>query len=210
MTHLEDRVLASRFGRYGAYDGKERFASYWHQKDEILALRPRTLLHCGIGNNFLCRYLEGTGIRQFTLDNEPDFRPSVSASVVKLPFLDGSFDAIACFQVLEHLPYELFSGILREYRRVSRRHVVLSLPNRSLWLGLRLTFYPRLSVQRGLSIEAFSRAHVFDGKHHWEIGKKGFPVRRIVGDIQAAGLVVRKAYRIPEKPLHHVFVLEKG
>lgn len=202
------RVPASRFGPYGAYDGKERFASYWHQKDEILALGPETLLHCGIGNNFLCRYLEGTGIRQFTVDNERDFRPSVLASVVALPFLDGSFDVVASFQVLEHMPYQLFRGVLVEYRRVSRRSVVLSLPDRSLYLGVRLTLYPGMSAHRGISLDLFPREHRFDGKHHWEIGKRGYPVRRIVGDIRAAGLAVRKSYRIPEKPLHHMFVLE--
>lgn len=47
--------------------------------------------------------------------------------VGRLPFADGSFDWVICTDVLEHLsdPY----GILAELARVTRKNLILSLPN---------------------------------------------------------------------------------
>jgi hypothetical protein len=192
------------------YDVKGRFASYWHQQDEILRLQPKTLLECGIGNNFMYRYLQGQGIYHVTLDISRQFGPTVNASVRELPFCDEAFDVVACFQILEHLPYEYFDGILGELHRVSKKHVIISLPNRSLFLGFAAIAYPVREVWRGLSLELFMKDHVFDGEHHWEIGKKGFPANKIVAAMELRKFIVKRHYRVPEKPLHHFFVLEKN
>jgi SAM-dependent methyltransferase len=45
----------------------------------------------------------------------------------KLPFADNSFDCVVCCEVLEHLDNLHF--ILSELVRVSRRYVIISLPN---------------------------------------------------------------------------------
>jgi SAM-dependent methyltransferase len=51
----------------------------------------------------------------------------------ELPFNDGSCDAVVCLDVLEHLEnlHQLFGELIR----VSRRHIVVSLPNN--WCGAR-------------------------------------------------------------------------
>jgi SAM-dependent methyltransferase len=45
----------------------------------------------------------------------------------RLPFSDQSFDAVLCFEVLEHL--DALHRVFGELVRVSRRHVLISLPN---------------------------------------------------------------------------------
>ena len=67
------------------YDVKGRFASYWHQKDEISRLNPRSLLECGIGRNFLYRYFQGSGIHYVTLDLSPTYIPTIVGSVRNIP-----------------------------------------------------------------------------------------------------------------------------
>jgi len=51
--------------------------------------------------------------------------------------------------------------------------------------------------------------HNFDGEHYWEIGKFGYPLKKIVEDIQRAGFEVKKTYRVLEFPYHRFFVLRK-
>ena len=50
----------------------------------------------------------------------------------------------------------------------------------------------------------------FDGEHYWEIGKAGYPLNRILEDIERAGFNIIKTYRIFEHPYHRFFILKKG
>jgi len=49
----------------------------------------------------------------------------------------------------------------------------------------------------------------FDGEHYWEIGKAGYPLSKIINEIQKAGFRVKKTYRIFENPYHRFFILRK-
>jgi SAM-dependent methyltransferase len=52
----------------------------------------------------------------------------------RLPFPDGTFDCVVCTDVLEHL--ENLHQIFGELSRVSRRHLIISLPNN--WTNARV------------------------------------------------------------------------
>ena len=51
--------------------------------------------------------------------------------------------------------------------------------------------------------------HKFNGEHYWEIGKAGYPLSKIIMDIQRAGFKVEKTYRVFEFPYHRFFILKK-
>jgi 2-polyprenyl-3-methyl-5-hydroxy-6-metoxy-1,4-benzoquinol methylase len=114
--------------RRAAYDSKGHFISYWHRIDEILRQGPDNILEIGIGNGLLGKYLRDQGYRVTTLDHDPRLEPDIAASVLDLPLKDESFDVVACFEVLEHLPFEAVPQALSELRRVSRQSVLIS-PN---------------------------------------------------------------------------------
>ena len=40
----------------------------------------------------------------------------------------------------------------------------------------------------------------FDAGHYWEIGKAGYPLSKIVNEIQKAGFKIEKTYRIFQNP----------
>ncbi len=85
------------------YDKKERFFSYWYQINEIAILKPARVLEVGIGSRFSSNYLKEKGVNIVTVDVARGLRPDVQADVLHLPFGDGSFDVVACFELLEHL-----------------------------------------------------------------------------------------------------------
>ena len=64
-----------------------------------------------------------------TLDIDPALKPDITGSVLSIPLGDKAFDAVGCFEVLEHLPYEEFPKALSEIRRVCSGRAVLSVPD---------------------------------------------------------------------------------
>ncbi len=64
------------------------------------------------------------------------------ADAAKLPFDDDQFDNVACFEVIEHVADPV--AVLKELARVSRRHVIVSVPNCEIPEAMkasRMTFY---------------------------------------------------------------------
>ena len=193
-----------------SYDTKKRFISYWHQITELIQLKPSSILEIGIGNGLVSNYLKQRGYNVTTMDIDPRLNPDVTASIDFIPFMDESFDVVACFEVLEHLPYEKFTISLKELHRVSQRYVVLSLPDATLAYPLYI-YVPKIGEIRKLIQLPRLRTpkHVFDGQHYWEIGKAGYTPERITKDIKRVGFTLIKTYRIFEVPYHRFFVLKK-
>lgn len=193
-----------------SYDTKERFISYWHQIEEILNTKPGPVLEIGVGNKFVENYLRERCINLTTLDIEAHLLPDVSGSVSSIPFKSEVFDTVSCCEVLEHLPYSNFLPCLLEIIRVSRRFVILSLPDVTTSYRIHLDL-PRLKTIHKLFEHPYPRPdeHVFDGEHYWEIGKKGYPLKRITESIKQLGLTIISTYRVYEFPYHRFFILEK-
>jgi len=193
---------------FSKYNYSERWASYWHQINEVDHLKPEQILEIGPGNNFVNDYLRRIGYRVKTLDINNNNQPDVVGSVLELPFADNSFDLILCAEVLEHLPFSEFEKALGELRRVSKKYVILSLP-RWGWLfyvKLKLPFLNYLKLYFKLS---GVKKHKPGGEHFWEIGKIGYPLRKIKYLIKEKKFKLIKNYLDPDSPYHHFFILEK-
>ena len=193
-----------------AYDSNERFMSYWHQINEVFLLNPRKVLEVGTGKGFLAQYLRARGLDVTTLDIDGRANPDYIGSVLKIPFTDKLFEVVACFEVLEHLPYECLEKALREMQRVSSAYLVLSLPDVGRAYRLNVQF-PRLGeIKRLITLPRLKRAlHVFKEGHYWEIEKYGYPLKRVLEDIRKTGLKVLKTYKAYEIPYHRFFVLRR-
>lgn len=106
---------------------------------KIGRLAPETFLDAGCGEGFVSHLLveRFPGLEVSAFDFNPSSvglakqrTPAVDcrvASIYEVPWDDNTFDAVGCFEVLEHL-YEP-TDALRELARVSRGHLVLSVPH---------------------------------------------------------------------------------
>jgi SAM-dependent methyltransferase len=106
----------------------------------------------------------------------PDLFEISDAQVLTLP--DASVDTILCFETLEHLPDPEMA--LREYFRVARKALILTVPNCQLTSGMR---------QSGIIYNHWiDRTHV----NFWDLNS-------ISALIEKAGFVVRR-----REPINHV------
>jgi len=194
-----------------SYDTKERFISYWHQVNEIVSLEPDSVIEIGIGSGFISKYLKERGINITTLDFDPNLNPDKVGSVLNIPFEDNSFEVVACYEVLEHLPFENFNKALAEIFRVSKSYAILSLPDVNRVYRVYVHF-PKVGVfKRLIPLPRLKRPiHNFDGEHYWEIGKACYPLSKVVCEIQKSGFKIEKTYRLFEHPYHRFFVLKKN
>ena len=192
------------------YDTKQRFCSYWHQIHEILLRKQNEVLEIGVGNKFVCNYLRERGVNIVTLDIDKELQPDVVGSVLDIPFRDRSFQIVACYELLEHLPYEYVAKALSEISRVSKQYVILSLPDVNRVYRIYI-YIPKIGeIKRLLPLPRIRKPiHKFDGQHYWEIGKAGYSLKRVVGDMQKEGLQLERTYRVFEHPYHRFFILRK-
>ncbi len=185
-----------------------RWMDYYYQVSEILKCRPQKVLEVGIGNRTVSDYLKSQGIKVTSLDIDRELKPDVIADVLEMPFPDESFDAVLCAEVLEHLPFGDFAKALRELERVSNKWVVLSLPHwgATFHFSLKLPFLKRLNLF--FKIPGFLK-HRFDGEHHWEIGKREYPLKKIKEEIKSCHLEIIRDYIPSDSPYHRFFILKE-
>lgn len=195
---------------FGTYIQPERWASYWHQLDEVLKLEPENILEVGVGDRVIGNYIKNnTKIIYNSLDLAEELKPDMVGSIENIPFKDKFFDLVCAFEVLEHLPFDKFSVALSELNRVCRKWAVISLPHwgRHFSIDIRAPLIKRIKAQIKFSIVPIK--HSFDGEHHWEIGKRNYPLQLIKKKIKMANFDIIKDYVAFDSPYHHFFVLKK-
>jgi ubiquinone/menaquinone biosynthesis C-methylase UbiE len=106
---------------------------------EVKMCHPVTILDVGCGEGFVLhelrkqnigKKLEGVDAMPEAIEIGKKLHPHLKLKVgdiYKLPYKDNSFDAVLCCEVLEHLEHP--EKALKELKRVSKKHVILSVPN---------------------------------------------------------------------------------
>ena len=200
-----------------AYYERRRLYSVAVQAEVLRELRPASVVEIGPGMGvFAAMFRQLSGATVVTMDIDPTLGPDVIGSVFEMPFADGAFDAAACFQMLEHLPFERFAPALREMRRVARVGLALSLPDCSYALTMRMGVRnPRKDgVVAAWTVQPASWAlrKLKQGPnsagHYWEIGRRGTPLSVVRQAIREAGWRVEKDFRTAENAYHRFFVLK--
>jgi len=109
--------------------------------EEIIKIIPsdvRTILDVGCGNgafvNALADILPGRFGKIVGADFSKEALKYVKvekykASISDLPFKNESFDLVTSLEVLEHLPQEDFKRGISELQRVSKKYILITVPN---------------------------------------------------------------------------------
>jgi len=195
------------------YDTLSRWISYHYQIKSILETKSKNVLEIGVGNGVVSDYLRKQKLKVTTCDFDNSLKPDVVADIRKLPFKDKEFDLVCACQILEHLPYAESVKVLKELRRISNKYVLISLPYHSLRFDWIIRFQ-RIKQIFGrdffdLSIRIPRKTKIkFNGEHYWEIGAKGYPIKKIKKELKKNFKIVKQFSPVLNK-YHEFFLLEK-
>jgi len=100
---------------------------------ELIPPDVRTILDLGCGNGAFLNSLPDV-YQAVGLDSSQEAlkyvkTKAIHGDVAALPFESGSFDLVTCLEVLEHLPFGVFERALSELQRVSKKYIIISVPN---------------------------------------------------------------------------------
>ncbi|MGD9537744.1 MAG: class I SAM-dependent methyltransferase [Alphaproteobacteria bacterium] len=182
-----------------AYYSEKRIVHQWLQVALLKDLPVSEVLEVGPYLGLVTAMLTNAGYRVTTLDIEGE-RPRdgavahIRADVRHLaPESLRGFDAILCCETLEHLPFDAVPGVLAALRATGAPYLVLSVPYEGPQAGLSLYLnphqWPRLKFFRKVHFLRRFPAPRSDAweNHRWEIGYRGYPLRKLTRAVEAAG-----------------------
>ena len=191
-----------------SYLAPSRLASIGYQVSYLHRYFPdSSVLEVGVGSGLAADLSRQMGHRVSTLDVDEKLSPTILASVTEIPVGDGEFDAFACCQVLEHLPWADAQKAIAELRRVASRGGVISVPTSRPRLGFRV--FPYSSSFATLMLPNLwprRRRINCPEQHQWELGI-GVSVRRFRAALGDAGFQIVYERQPIENPYHHFFVV---
>ncbi len=124
------------------WSGRKEKSDRYRYKIFLSWIKPGTkVLDVGCGDGYLGALLKEKNHCDVTcLDiSEPALKmakerglKTVMADIQdSLPFQDGSFDYVIATEVVEHIPFS--EALLEEIKRVSRKYLIISIPNIAFW-----------------------------------------------------------------------------
>lgn len=189
------------------YDIKGRWASYWHQADEVLRCGAQRCLEVGVGNGLVRAALERRDVEVVTVDFDEVLKPDRVGDVRDLPCADGEFEVVVCCQVLEHIPFEDVPRAVDELARVTTGPAIVSIPQSGRYAELAVRIPPFRRLAGVLKLPGMHRFE-FDGQHYWEAGTRNYRLRD-VRRVLTGPFECRREYLVQEWPYHRFFVLQK-
>jgi SAM-dependent methyltransferase len=112
--------------RVDVADFKQRSDRYSYLVREFSRFLTGSVLDIGCDKAVLKSMIPMASYTGVDIRGNPDFLLNLE-KIERLPFDDGSFECVVCLEVLEHLDNLHF--IFGELVRISKRHLIVSLPN---------------------------------------------------------------------------------
>ncbi|MDD3178668.1 MAG: class I SAM-dependent methyltransferase [Candidatus ainarchaeum sp.] len=207
------KIQVNKDHYYNNYDDILRWISYYYQIDNILKLKPKSVLEIGVGNKTTYNYLKDK-INITTCDFDKNLKPDIVGDIRNLPIKDKTYDVVCAFEVLEHIPFSDFKKAIKELKRVSKKYVIISIPYSSIYFNnvfkfplINRIFHKRF-IEMTIKIPLFFKKHKFNGEHYWEIGKKGYPIKKIRKIIKTEYKIIKEESSLLNK-YHYYFILQK-
>jgi len=215
-----DQLSASGTMNVGAFMTDAHHDSMGLQMRWIRKLGVRRVLEIGPGEGVAAAYLRSLGLAYYTMDVTSASKPDIVGRLEDLDHIElfKKFELVCAFQMLEHSPYDQFTTNLAKMSDMASKYVFISLPYSCVGfrfsLGFSLgqnrhwkkdfSFYLPLNKPNRRYRPEYVRDYPW-AVHYWEIGRQGFPWKRVKKDIESTGLRILDTFHSGNP--FHFFIL---
>lgn len=154
------------------YFSPKQWNSFCFQAGTIYKLLQRgSVLEIGAGSGFVGGVLKTIGFTVDSLDVNEHLLPTYIGDISSEDFeLENKYDCVLCAEVLEHIPFEQFDICLKNISTLSRRFVILTLPNCEY--NKRIEF--KINNHKLFGFSLGKRKAPIASMHYWEINSEGY------------------------------------
>lgn len=214
-TPAADIPRAARKKEWQRYYSRKRIHEQLLQVHMLAGLEVDSVLEIGPYYGLVTAMLDNAGYSVTTMDIVPPSfeKPAVPHRVMDLTAPDvetlRGFDCIMCCATLEHVHWPQAEAALRAFHAAQSRYVVISVPYQGTQLFWQLyanahTLAQHFAFKKLRSRRAFAFDEAADPYgHKWEIGYKGYPLKRFETLLDAIGF--RRIRRDFSYPSYAVF-----
>lgn len=198
------------------YYTNKRVHHQFHQVELLRFLDVQTILEVGPYLGFVTSMLKNCGYDVTTLDfaeqrfsdpQVPHMQMDLSTDIAgKIP----KFDVIICCETLEHLYWDKSLDVLKNFLDSKSRYCLISVPYEGfqfyheIYFNL-FMFSSRFQMRKLVHLLKFKQKHEDPFEHKWEIGYRGFPLRRWEAAIESTGWRIRRrSFSFATRAVFHV------
>ena len=202
--------------------------SYFFQIKCIKNLDVNSILEVGPGEGFCATNLLRAGYEYETMDfynkESYDFEITYKEDLSNFDSKNHpkKYDLTCAFQVLEHFDYSRFKDNVRKLSDISKKYIFISLPYSCIGFSfnLRLHISQIINVDRriNLYLPTFKKNRKYREEymkrypwaiHYWEIGRREYPLKRILNDLKSLNLSILNKTHGPN-PYHYFLLCKKN
>lgn len=195
---------------YKSYFSLGRFISYYYQIKYVMETDLQSCAIIGVGDGLVPFYCKRNKLQVSTIDIDSNLHPDINESVLELSKRNefkNLFDIVVCCQVLEHLPYNSFILALENLRYITKKRIIISLPDASKCFSAAGFISKIGEIAMCFQLPYKKNKHVENDEHFWEIGEREYELKRVSSDMKSA-LGNFKSFRNYFYPYHRFFLFD--
>lgn len=189
------KTIQERYG-FARYVNRARWNSYYNQIQGIMKCGAESILLIGKGDGIVPEVLKMLGKTVTTFDFLEKLYPDIVGDVRDIESLvHEKYDAIVCCEVLEHIPFSEFGGVIKQFYRILQKkegfgktdgNLLISLPQGGFLpekieiCRLDRPDYNDFRMVRVSENEEF----IPRNNHFWEVGFRGYEKENILQIIE--------------------------
>lgn len=196
---------------FNEYVNMQRWCSYYYQVNEAVLHGAKNILLIGGGDGIVPSVLKALGIEVTTFDFDEELNPDIIGDIRELRkyVKKNIYDCIICCQVLEHLEFKYFDGIIESFSEIIKKDgaVIISLPQRRAWIK-NCIYFTWWGLNHLLTFPMFWRGKFkFNGEHYWEVSSPGYGRKNIIKHLKRY-LDFEKSFTPLEFPYHWFCIMK--
>ena len=216
------QVTAEHYN-FDDYTDEARWMSYYFQVKEAIESGCKSFLLIGKGdgivpailgqimclNNSNDRLSSEKQVIIDTFDFDKNLSPTYTGDIRSIDkIVSRKYDCIICCQVLEHLKWKYFEGIIKKIWDLCLIRVILSLPMRSLTFSFMVNM-PLIHINYwNIIIPQFYKKKLpWNGEHYWETLIKRYQKKDILKILRKYFSIIRE-YNVPQNTYHWFIIME--